>query len=53
MASWVLPYKLTSYRIDARAYTQDGATVATASTTVSTMTPLPCTPYVYQTVTTG
>lgn len=44
---WTLPYKLTSYRIDARAFAPIGgilSTVATGSTTVDTLTPLSCTP---------
>lgn len=54
IALWGLPYTLTSYRIDARAVA--GATntvVATASTVVSTLNPLPCTMFVRQTVTVG
>jgi len=51
---WTLPYTLTSYQINARAYSgQTGATLATASTIVSTTTPVPCTPSITETVTTG
>jgi hypothetical protein len=43
VALWTLPYTLTTYRVDARAWVGTVATVvATASTTVSTLTPLPC-----------
>jgi hypothetical protein len=53
-AVWTLPYTLTSYQINARAYSgQTGATLATASTTVSTATPVPCDPSITEDVTTG
>ena len=53
-AFWTLPYTLTSYLIQARAYSgQTGATLATASTIVSTADPLPCDPAITETVTTG
>lgn len=53
-AVWTLPYTLTAYAISARAYSGvTGATLATASTIVSTATALPCTPSINETVTTG
>ncbi len=53
-AVWGLPYKLTSYQINARAYSGlTGATLATASTIVNTTDVLPCTPAITETVTTG
>jgi hypothetical protein len=53
-AVWTLPYTLTSYVIQARAYSgQTGATLATASTIVSTADPVPCDPAISETVTTG
>ena len=54
IALWTLPYRLTSYRIDAYAVAgSTNATVATASTTISTLNPLPCDVFVNQTVTVG
>lgn len=53
IAIWGLPYTLTSYRVDARAVTATGALVATASTVISTIDPLPCTPFVHETATVG
>jgi hypothetical protein len=52
---WNVPYTLTTYRVDVIAYTLGltGTTVATASTVVSALNALPCTPYVTQKVTTG
>ena len=53
-AVWGLPYTLTSYRIDATAsIISSGVPVATASTVVSTLTPLACTVFMNQSVTTG
>ena len=53
-AVWTLPYTLTAYLIDARAYSgATGATLATTSTIVSTAQALPCTPAITETVTTG
>lgn len=53
-AVWTLPYALSSYVIQARAYSgQTGVTLATASTIVSTAEPLPCDPTISETVTTG
>jgi hypothetical protein len=53
-AVWTLPYTLTSYLIQARAYSgQTGTTLATASTIVSTADPLPCDAAISETVTTG
>ena len=54
IAIWTLPYRLTSYRIDARAYTGITNTlVATASTVISTLDPLPCDAFVHETATVG
>ena len=54
IALWTLPYRLTSYRINAYAVAgSTNTTVATASTTVSTLNPLPCDVFVRQTVTVG
>jgi hypothetical protein len=54
IAIWTLPYTLTSYRIDARAVAGSTNTlVATASTIVSTLDVLPCTPFVHETATVG
>lgn len=54
IAIWNLPYKLTSYRIDARAVAgSTNALVATASTVVSTLDPIACTPFVHETATVG
>ena len=54
VAVWGLPYRLTTYRIDARAVAGTTNTlVSTASTTVATLNALPCTPYIHETVTTG
>ena len=54
IAIWGLPYTLTSYRIDATAVAGSTNTVvATASTILSTLDPLPCTVLVNTTVTTG
>jgi hypothetical protein len=54
IAIWSLPYKLTSYRIDARAYAGSANTlVATASTTISTMVPIACDVFVHETATVG
>ncbi len=54
IAIWTLPYNLTTYRIDATAVAGSTNTVvATASTTVSTLDPLPCTPFVHETATSG
>ncbi len=54
IAIWSLPYKLTSYRIDARAYAGSANTlVATASTVISTLDPLPCDVFVHETATVG
>lgn len=53
---WSLPYSLTSYRVTARAYaTVSGVlqTVATASTVVDTLDPLPCTTDLVETPTVG
>jgi hypothetical protein len=52
---WNVPYTLTTYRVDAYAYTLGvtGAVVATGSTTISAMNALPCTPWVTQKVTSG
>ena len=53
-AVWTLPYTLTAYQITARAYSgQTFATLASATTTVSTATPVPCTPSITETVTVG
>ena len=52
VALWTLPYRLTSYRIDVRAVAALKV-VATASTTVATLNPLPCDVILNQTVTTG
>jgi hypothetical protein len=52
VAPWSLPYTLTSYRIDARAYAA-GLQVASASTTVDTLNPLPCDVYIHETATVG
>lgn len=53
-AVWTLPYKLTSYRIDARAYSgQTGATLTTATTTVDTLNALPCQVFVAESATVG
>jgi hypothetical protein len=54
IAIWSLPYKLTSYRIDARAYAGSANTlVATASTVISTLDPIPCDVFVHETATVG
>ncbi len=54
IAIWTLPYKLTSYRIDARAYSGSAFTLAaTASTIINTLDPIPCTPFVHETATVG
>lgn len=53
VALWTLPYTLTSYRVDARAYTGTNTIVATASTIVSTLTPLPCNVVVNENATVG
>lgn len=54
IAIWTLPYTLTSYRIDAHAVAgSTGLTVANASTVISTMEVLPCTPFVNETATVG
>ncbi len=54
IAIWTLPYKLTSYRIDARAYAGSANTlVATASTVISTLDPIPCDVFVHETATVG
>ena len=54
IALWNLPYTLTSYRIDARAVAGTTNTlVATASTVVSTLDPIACTPFVHETATVG
>jgi hypothetical protein len=54
VALWTLPYTLTTYRIDAKAYVGTNTTaVATASTTVSTLTPLPCNVTVNENATVG
>lgn len=54
IALWNLPYTLTSYRIDARAVAGSTNTVvATASTVVSTLDVIPCTPFVHETATVG
>lgn len=53
-AVWMLPYKLTSYRIDARAWSGvTGATLTAGTTTVATLDELPCTTAITETVTTG
>jgi hypothetical protein len=53
-AVWTMPYTLTQYLVTARAYSgQTGVTVATATTILSTVDPLPCTPSIAETVTTG
>jgi hypothetical protein len=52
VALWSLPYTLTSYRIDARAYAA-GVLVASGSTTVDTLNPLPCDVYIHETTTVG
>jgi hypothetical protein len=51
-AVWTQPYKLTSYRVGVRAYTST-QTVATATTTVDTLTVIPCTPFVAESATVG
>jgi hypothetical protein len=54
VALWSLPYKLTTYRIDARAVAGSTNTlVATASTTVATLDPLPCDVFINETATVG
>ena len=54
IALWNLPYTLTSYRIDARAVAgSTNAVVATASSVVSTLDVIPCTPFVHETATVG
>lgn len=54
IAIWTLPYTLTSYRIDARAVAGSANTlVATASTVISTLDVIPCTPFVNETATVG
>ena len=54
MALWNLPYNLTSYRIDAKAVAGSANTVvATGSTVVSTLDPLPCDMFVHETATVG
>jgi hypothetical protein len=54
VALWSLPYKLTSYRIDARAVVRStGVLVATASTVVDTLTPIVCDVYIHETATVG
>ena len=54
IALWNLPYTLTSYRIDARAVAGSTNTlVASASTVVSTLDVIPCTPFVHETATVG
>jgi hypothetical protein len=54
VAVWALPYKLTTYRIDARAIAGSTNTaVATASATVATLDALPCDVTLNETVTTG
>jgi hypothetical protein len=53
-AVWTLPYTLTQYLVTARAYSgQTGATLATATTILSTVDPVPCTPSLVETITTG
>ena len=54
IALWRLPYTLTSYRIDARAFAGSTNTlVASASTVVSTLDVIPCTTFVHETATVG
>lgn len=54
VAVWTLPYRLTSYRIDARAVAGSTNTlVATATTTVATLDALPCDQYIAETPTVG
>lgn len=54
IALWNLPYTLTTYRVDARAVAGSTNTlVATASTIISAMDPIPCTPFVHETATVG
>lgn len=54
IALWNLPYTLTSYRVDARAYAgSTGLLVATGSTVISTLDPLPCDVFVHETATVG
>lgn len=53
-AVWSLPYTLTTYRIDARAYSgQTGATLVTAWTTVGTLDALPCDRFLAESATVG
>lgn len=53
VALWTLPYRKTTYRIDARAVAATGL-VATASTTVATTLDLPpCDAVIHETVTVG
>jgi hypothetical protein len=54
IALWTLPYNLTSYRIDATAVAgSTNAVVARASTVISTLVPIACTPFVHETATVG
>jgi hypothetical protein len=54
VAIWTLPYRLTSYRIDARLYSGSNSTLAaTASTTVATLDVIPCDVMVNETATVG
>ena len=54
IALWTLPYKLTSYRIDATVISgSTGTVVATGSTVVATMDALPCDPFVHESATVG
>ena len=53
VALWTLPYKKTTYRVDARAFALN-AVVATASTTVTTTIDLPpCDAVIHESVTVG
>jgi hypothetical protein len=54
IAMWGLPYRLTTYRVDAQAVDfSTGAVVARGSTTISTLTALACTPSVHESATVG
>jgi hypothetical protein len=54
IAIWTLPYKLASYRVDARAYSGSAFTLAaTASTIINTLDPIACTPFLHETATSG
>ena len=54
IAIWGLPYRLTSYRIDATAFSGTAnSVVATASTVISTLDALPCEAFIRETATVG